>query len=213
MENNVIKYSIIRSKRKTLALTINKDGEVIARAPMRMSEEKISDFVRKKSHWIKKAIYKTQQNIDFKNSFDFKNKVYILGKVYNIEDMPQAKKILNKGDVENKIDTFEHFYRGVANDFLPKKAKEISQITGLMYKTLKISKSKRCWGSYSKDGIMKLNYKLIVLPQPLINYVIVHELCHSKHLNHSQRFWNLVGKFVPNYYELREELNRYGFLL
>lgn len=78
--------------------------------------------------------------------------------------------------------------------------------TGLRYSGLTIRNQKTLWGSCSARRRLSLNYKLLFLPQELMDYVLIHELCHTVHLNHSRRFWQLVHTHQPNYQELDREL-------
>lgn len=80
---------------------------------------------------------------------------------------------------------------------------------GYEYKSIKIKHQKTCWGSCSRKGNLNFNYKILFLPENLQNYVIVHELCHLKELNHSKKFWNLVAETMPGYRESRKELKSY----
>ncbi|MDE6583297.1 MAG: M48 family metallopeptidase [Clostridia bacterium] len=96
---------------------------------------------------------------------------------------------------------------------LEKIALEVSNKTGLSYKQLKSCESSRIWGSYSSTRVMKLNWKLIVLPYRLVYYVVCHELCHSVHMNHKPQFWKDVEKLCPDYKELKKELKKYSFVL
>ena len=209
---------IIRSKRKTLSLSVSKDGEVVVRAPLHLKEDKIYKFIEDKRGWIEKSLAKIMARNNFKDSFDFKNYIYLLGEKQSINNFNMAAgKISTKPSKTQMKDTFnvfyEKLYKEYAKKYLNKRVQEIAQTIGLNYKDLKICKSKRIWGSFNKDGTMKLNFKLIILPKPLIDYVIVHELCHGVQLNHSPKFWTLVGQALPNYKLLKKELENYGFLL
>jgi len=89
---------------------------------------------------------------------------------------------------------------------LAEKLKTISNITGLKFKSDRYGFMKSKWGSCRSDKTITLNYHLLDLPDDQINYVIVHELAHTKHLNHSSSFWALVESFVPNFKQLRKEV-------
>ncbi len=219
-----MEIKLYRSKRRTLALQIKNYNELIVKAPLKMKDEQIYAFIKQKEGWINKAMARLKVQSDFKNNFDFKNYIYLLGECYNFSDisllnaLPKTFHNVISSTAEKTLPnkkTFpnEKIYKKFAKDYLPKKAKEISEQIGLIYIELKVNTSKRCWGSYSRDGRMKLNWKLVILPEPLIIYVIVHELCHSRELNHSPKFWKLVESALPNYKTLKKALNNYGFLL
>jgi hypothetical protein len=70
-----------------------------------------------------------------------------------------------------------------------------------------IRNQQTCWASYSPSGTISINQKLLLIPPKLLEYVLIHELCHTVHLNHSRRFWNLVGSILPHFHELKKELS------
>jgi predicted metal-dependent hydrolase len=84
---------------------------------------------------------------------------------------------------------------------------------GLKYANVTIKNHKTLWGSCSRQGNLNFNYKIALIPQRFSDYVIVHELCHLKEFNHSQRFWDLVAQTIPDYKAIRKELKRLGLSL
>ncbi|MFN9869712.1 MAG: M48 family metallopeptidase, partial [Pseudanabaena sp.] len=86
--------------------------------------------------------------------------------------------------------------------------RRVSIQTNLPYRTTTIRGQKTLWGSCSRDRNISLNYKLLFLETQVVEYVLLHELCHTIHMNHSNQFWNLVGKFEPNYKTLDTSLNQ-----
>ena len=80
-----------------------------------------------------------------------------------------------------------------------------NKIYNYKFKNVRVKKQRTIWGSCSKKGNLSFNYKLIFLPTELLDYVIVHELCHLKEFNHSKKYWDLVEKTIPNYKTLRKQ--------
>lgn len=97
-------------------------------------------------------------------------------------------------------------YKEAARRMIAKRLPELNERYGFDYKRVSIKNQRRCWGSCSKQGNLNFNYKLVLLPDRLADYVMVHELCHLKEMNHSVRFWKLVGESMPDYRELRHQL-------
>ena len=81
-----------------------------------------------------------------------------------------------------------------------------SEIYGFKFNRVSIRNQRTRWGSCSTKGNLNFNYRILMLPQHLADYIIIHELCHLKELNHSPRFWNLVAQTIPNYLEVKKEL-------
>jgi predicted metal-dependent hydrolase len=103
----------------------------------------------------------------------------------------------------------ERALRQEAENLLPQRARQLAQTHGFNYKQVKIKKLTARWGSCSHDGVITLSYFLIQLPWDLIDYVIVHELAHSKQHNHQKEFWSLVESAIPDTKQRREEIRQY----
>jgi hypothetical protein len=123
----------------------------------------------------------------------------------------------------DKLDYFKNisgqlFAKGTENDYAEYKIKASSlaqkrieyfnNIYSFKFNRINIKNQKTRWGSCSRKGNLNFNYKIAIIPERLSDYIIVHELCHLKEFNHSQKFWNLVAKTIPNYLEIRKELRK-----
>lgn len=131
--------------------------------------------------------------------------------------------IRKSGWILNKIDYFKNisglvFIKGTKDDYLKNKQAALelaservdhfNKIFNFNFNRINIKNQKTRWGSCSRKGNLNFNYKIIHLPKNLVDYIIVHELCHLKEFNHSQKFWNLVAKGVPEYLAIKQELNK-----
>ncbi|MEK7463164.1 MAG: M48 family metallopeptidase [Patescibacteria group bacterium] len=101
-------------------------------------------------------------------------------------------------------------YRDRAFVLAQKRIEYFNNIYSFKFNKINIKNQKTRWGSCSKKGNLNFNYKIALLPERLADYIIVHELCHLKEFNHSQRFWNLVARIMPDYLEIRNELRKSG---
>ena len=107
----------------------------------------------------------------------------------------------------------EHFYRQQAKRYLPQRTRELAEQHGFTYNRVFIKNQKTRWGSCSDKRNINLNMRLMMTPRAAIDYVIIHELCHLIHMNHSQLFWNLVAKHCPNYQYWEKWLKENGGFL
>jgi predicted metal-dependent hydrolase len=87
------------------------------------------------------------------------------------------------------------------------KLRALSELTGNPFKKMQIRAQKTCWGSHSSTGSISINYCLLFLEPALLRYLMIHELSHARHMNHSQRFWGMVGKYEPDYKRLDRALS------
>lgn len=99
--------------------------------------------------------------------------------------------------------------KNAALDLVKARISEWNRVYGFPFRRITIKNLKTRWGSCSKKGNLNFHYQVIRLPARLVDYLVVHELCHLRELNHSKRFWNLVAQTIPDYSELRRELKRY----
>jgi predicted metal-dependent hydrolase len=172
-------YKIRRNSRaKRMSISISPDGQVTATAPHRVKEESIHSFVDSHKEWIKKHLLKIEKKV---------------GKIQN-KDLTIHSKIHYKKHKES------------AREIITERVEELSQKFGFTYKRIAIRNPKGRWGSCSQKGNLNFNYKLMFCKPEVMDYVIIHELCHLKELNHSARFWFLVKSFCPDYKKWEREL-------
>jgi predicted metal-dependent hydrolase len=104
-------------------------------------------------------------------------------------------------------------YRDTAEAFVERKVHELNRQYGFTIGRITVRNQKTRWGSCSRKGNLNFNYKLLLIPERLADYVIVHEICHIGEFNHSRKFWDLVWQAIPDYAERRAELRKIGGIL
>jgi predicted metal-dependent hydrolase len=120
----------------------------------------------------------------------------------SLAKMPEPQKKIT--DQERKI------LKKRADVWLKQRLRELSRQYDLHYDRVRIMNAKTRWGSYSQTGTISLNYALMTLPETLRDYVILHELTHSLHMNHSREFWSQLGQFYPDYQQARKEMRKHS---
>ncbi len=171
---------IIRSKRKTLQVEIHTDCSVIVRAPRWVSSAEINRFIDERSEWIEKTVAKMKERID---------------------DNPVSDRYSER-EIERLTKE--------AREILPPLVRKLAEKIGVTYGRITVRCQKTVWGSCSAKGNLNFNCLLMLLPRPVMEYVIIHELCHLKHLDHSPAFWEEVEKHCPDYVYLRSFLKENG---
>lgn len=213
---------IERSNRRTLLLTVLKNGAVVVKAPISMKDETINRFVAEKQEWIKsklfmhqKTVSKFEDVIKYKKFLLYGNKYsIILDSVKKIETNEKFQIVMpNKVEPEKILKTLKAWYKKVAKQVLSERLAFVENKIKLKSNSFRIGDSKGRWGSCNSRGAICLNFRVLMLPPALIDYVIVHELCHLVEMNHSKNFWKLVSSFLPNVDKLKSAIKEYGFLL
>jgi predicted metal-dependent hydrolase len=102
------------------------------------------------------------------------------------------------------------WYRQRALSFLPERVKFYEEIMGCTARAIRISRARSRWGSCSADNRLAFSWRLMMAPQEVIDYIVIHELAHIREKNHSPRFWSLVGKICPDYKDQRRWLRNTG---
>ncbi len=110
-------------------------------------------------------------------------------------------------DREQCVDALQRWLKALAKRVFEPQLKSLSHLTGNAYKRVQIRGQKTCWGSHSSNGTISLNYSLLFLAPELLRYLLIHELCHGRHMDHSPSFWRHVEQFEPNYRELDRRLS------
>ena len=109
-----------------------------------------------------------------------------------------------------RIQVMDNRYRNAAKEYFTKRVEHYIQITGGTYTRITIRDQKTRWGSRSSSGTLSFNYRLMYAPLKVLDYVVVHELCHITHMNHSKEFWNMVASVLPDYKKSRSWLKEHG---
>lgn len=109
-----------------------------------------------------------------------------------------------------RMQVMDNRYRNAAKEYFTKRVEHFIQITGGTYTRITIRDQKTRWGSRSSSGTLSFNYRLMYAPLKVLDYVVVHELCHITHMNHSRDFWNMVASVLPDYKESRYWLKEHG---
>jgi predicted metal-dependent hydrolase len=213
---------IIRTNRQTISLVVNAEGEVVVRAPKKAADEYINYFVEKKSGWImKKQTMMQERKLRHlpKTLQDGESLLYLGENLRLIHWEGTRKTIRADGCLllsctkDNMKQAIIDWYSDEARVIFKKRLDLYSELMGLQYKTLRISGATRRWGSCSDRGSINLNWRLMMCPLPVIDYVVVHELAHLKYLNHSKDFWQLVQSIIPDSNTYRKWLKDNGRLL
>lgn len=226
-----ITYKIIRRNRKTISIKITDKAEVIVTSPFYVSEETIDIIVKKKEKWIMNRIKRLSKcEYSYKDrSFNDGEKFLYLGrylelKIFNARDDRCITKIQNNKiqvyinfHILNKEEVIKesilNFYKDKAKDMLKERTAFYSGLIGVIPKRIFIKAQKTIWGSCSCRGNINYNYRLIMAPINIIDYIVVHELCHILHMNHSKDYWNTVKNVMPDYKDRREWLKINGWML
>lgn len=182
MDHTDYEITLIRSRRKNLAIEITPELQVVVRAPARMPVREINAFVQEKDDWIRAHL---QQMAEKKRLWE-QYREQALSKEELQELATQAMKLI------------------------PQKVHYYAQIIGVTYGRITIRNQRTRWGSCSGKGNLNFNCLLLLMPEEVLDYVVVHELCHRKEMNHSARFWEEVEKILPDYRQRRKWLKDNG---
>ncbi|HHV95606.1 MAG TPA: M48 family metallopeptidase [Clostridiaceae bacterium] len=238
--DNKIPYTVVKTRRKTIGIIINRNGEVKVHVPFGVTKKQIDEIVQKKADWIIKKVNEVierNSNIIQKEYINGEKFLY-LGDEYTLEivekDFDKIKKndkAFDKGEVLIKDNTMLVYiseglpdeirkqtikeslikwYKKRFTEIVKERINKYSMKLNVFPHRVVIKNQKTRWGSCSEKGNINLNWRLIMAPIHIIDYVVVHEMCHLKVMNHSKDFWTLVESIMPNYRECRKWVKANG---
>lgn len=234
-DGTVLPYEIIKSERRTIAVQVKKDGSVVVRLPGRVSWEAGHEFAREHREWIYQHSRKILESIEKREQFHWKEGETLLlygqerrlhlecdYETERIRVCDTGERILVSGpfgngkcdleetEVESVVQkALEAWYRKVARRYLEEKTAWWAKQMGVTYLRIAIRDQETRWGSCSACGNLNYNWKLVLLPEELADYVVVHELAHRTEMNHSKDFWRIVERELPDYGQRRRRLKGY----
>ena len=213
-------HKIIKSKRRTLSLSINENAELIVHAPNQISNKRIEEFIIEKSKWINKNKNLMQSRINEMNNSDsnylFLGSIYPLIKVNentNKIDFNGTEFITSIENQDKFKSSLKSWYKIKFKEIAIPRLNYFSDKYNLKINQVRFKNQKTLWGSCSSKNNINLNYLLVMAPMIVIDYVIIHELVHTIHKNHSENFWNAVEAIMPDYKEAKKWLNKNGYKL
>lgn len=227
--NEVIQYSVVKSKRiKTSELFVDAKG-VLIRTPQDKPDKEIAQIIKRKVDWILKQQrhYRQLQNQFLKPTFEDGSTLPYLGQARTLHIIAERKTtairfvsgeflvtVKSKKYTKRQIETlYNAWLLEKAKTLLTNKVNKYARIIKVKPRKIIIKKVQRRLGSATKNNIINLNFQLVKAPEEIIDYVVIHELCHLRIRNHSHHFWDLLHRFVPDYDEKLEWLKTNGFLL
>lgn len=214
-------YKITYTRRRSVALRVTLDGGIEVRAPRFVGRNFLDKFVSAKEAWIKKQREKIAHMQQSRKQFAAGERFLFLGKEYPLVVEGQFSQklrfngeafLISKFKLAAAKSLFVAFYKLQAQKILMEKLRHFAAVMRVQPKKMRITSAATRWGSCSTSGTVSFSYKLIMTPEEILNYVVVHELAHITHHNHSKNFWQEVAKYYPNHQEARAWLRNHSYI-
>lgn len=204
-----IEYQLIRSHRKTIAILITPDASVVVRAPLSAPKAEIAGFVELKRRWIiekrrlalERAEAHKPREIASGEEFPYLGRRLMLAasdSVACVEAVGQTLAIPRE-KMRDAATELKRWYMLEASRVIAARVNHWMQRTGIYASSMGVTGARRRWGSCSASGALNFTWRLVMAPEDVIDYVVVHELSHIEHLNHSKAFWARVEEIMPDY--------------
>ena len=221
MDGFAFPVEVVRTDRKR-SVSIHLDSEVIkVRVPKSLSDNRIREIIDRRTPWIKRKLKEASERpvIKPKEYVSGENFPY-LGRNYRFKVLVGDEVFISLQDGYLQATVSEtdktspatirslllSWYQEQARMRLEEKTERFARIIGVEPRSVTTKEYKSRWGSCSVNGDIRYNWKLILAPHPIVDYVVVHELCHMLEHNHSSRYWKHVKYYVPDYKERRDWL-------
>ena len=202
-------YKLVRSRRKTVALVVERDGSLTVRAPLRLQGARIHAFVESHADWIAKSQARARAALPASPKSYTESETFLyLGQPYPLTLIPRQRPALvftgsvfqlAKSALPKAQESFVRWYKEQSRLLLFERVLILSGKHGFQYQKIRISSARTRWGSCSSRGTLSFTYRLIMAPLEVLDYVVLHELVHTKIRNHSKTFWNRLGELMPDY--------------
>jgi hypothetical protein len=205
---------------RSIKIKVEANGQVVVVTPKRTPQHAIEAFVSQNQIWIQRTLTK----IELKKPAVSDDQLSIFGKTYqkkvdptlpvgvHIRDLtclisPADSLTIDQAKITKQL---ERFLRNTAEKYIVPRTHRIGQMMGIEFGKITLRQQKTRWGSCSSQGNLNFNWRLVHYTPAIIDYVIIHELAHRAHMDHSSRFWQLVSRYDPDYRQHRGWLKRHG---
>lgn len=221
-------YQLIRSRRKTISISFDKDVNLIVKAPLWVRTKDIEAFLAEKAEWIeatgrrlenaRQKRLATRIRLENGDVLNYQGRELVLTVIREERSRAKVKQIEGRllmwvpydADYDYRQIQLEKWFRKEALFIIAKKAEDYAQELSVSYEDIRIKDQKSRWGSCSGKGNLNFNWRIIMAPESVCDYVIIHELCHLRHMDHSPDFWRLVESICPDYKKKREWLKEHA---
>lgn len=180
-----IDYTIVRSKRRSIGFEVRPGGKITVRIPMRASVNTVKEIIEDKKDWLYEMYLKQKDKID-------------------TDSLREAERN------DPRTAYLEKKYRQAAKRYIYERVEYYIEMIGGHYSSIRIGDQKTRWGSCSNNGTLSFSWRLMLAPPHVLDYVVIHEICHLTYMDHSKNFWDLVSVYDPDYKEHRKWLKENG---
>lgn len=212
---------IIRTNRRSLCLSITKEGKLVVHAPKKLNMNEIIRYIDEKEKWIQTKQKEIQDKLSINRKVIDYEEFLFFGKKYKLKKINGIKKIelsedylfvpnLENNDILLKI---KKWYIENANKILKERLEYFADIMQIDYSSVSICNNKTRWGSCDSARNIKLNFRLLMLSHKAIDFVIIHELAHILEFNHSKDFYKIISLIMPTYKTQQRILKNSDYIL
>lgn len=208
LQDQIIQLHVQYAKRKKISLQIDMLGLITVKAPKGTSEEVILGAVQRHEAWILESLRKlaAARQVPEPKEYQEEGKFLYLGQEYPLHELIKTE----EQDAEKLKLALKKFYFASLKRIVAERITGYQAMLKVKPKSIEIVESHTKWGSCSADKKLTFNYRLAMAPPEVIDYVIIHELCHLLHMNHDRSFWRALGSIMPDYKEKEAFLARHG---
>ena len=214
---------IIRTRRKTIALIVTREGRLVVRAPLRATRAQIAQFLTAKADWIEARLSEVRAAlVRTVHTYQPGERFLYLGREYPLALVDREQPALSQANGRFELawnalprarEVFVSWYRARGREVFAERVGMYAARMGLQPGAIKITGARTRWGSCNARGTLCFTWRLALAPLEVIDYVIVHELAHLRVRNHSREFWRLVGEYLPEFRQRIEWLGMHGIIL
>lgn len=226
-----LRYRVIRKNRKNVSISIDEKGDIIVIAPWDINYDSVEKIVKNKMDWIYKSKNIIKDKIEYMKSMGISQgeNMLWLGKLLEVKKCESDIKECHVEVLNDKIiiygnslliknqeainKSIRKFYKEKSKIIFAEKVRFYAKKINVHPNKITVRCQKTRWGSCSSKGNLSFNYKLLMAPLDVIDYIVVHELCHLVYMDHSGGYWRMVGSIIPQYLDKRNWLKNNGYML
>lgn len=203
-----IVFNVVYGKGKKMSLEVTPEGHITVKAPSKTPEAKINEFIKANS----KVILDFQERLENRTyvsrqkSYSEEENFLFQGRACKLSDLLDE---IPSDEAQIQVQ-LKKFYTKKTKQMVKKRVAHFEKIIGVSSKSITVVDSPKSWGTCNNYKELTFNYRLSMAPPIVVDYVVIHELCHILHLNHDRSFWRKVGAFDPHFKEHQDYLARFG---